>query len=215
MKSFDILKYEKVVENQVKPDLYIKQKTTEQVHIGVGFRTVPIDSPEKYALEVLAAILGGGMSSRLFSEVREKRGLAYYTRTHSEHYQDSGNIVSTAGLDPKRVEEGIEVIMTEYAKFAKGKANITKEELSKAKEYLKGHTVLELEDSRFVAALYAQAELLEKEIETPEELLKKIDAVTLDEVEAVAKKYFVNSGLNLAIIGNFTDRQRFEKLLKL
>jgi predicted Zn-dependent peptidase len=215
MKSFDTLRYKKLDQNQVKPDLYIKHKDTEQVHIALGFRTVPIDSEEKHQLSVLAAILGGGMSSRLFSEVREKRGLAYYVRTSSEHYQDAGNIVSTAGLDPKRLDEGIEVIVNEYSKFAKGEANITKEEFTKAKEYLKGHLVLELEDSRSVAGFYAQAELLEKQIETSEELIKKIDKVTLKEVEDVAKKYFVNETLNLAIIGNFTDRQRFEKLLKL
>ncbi|HYM65127.1 MAG TPA: pitrilysin family protein, partial [Candidatus Sulfotelmatobacter sp.] len=215
MKSFDTLRYEKLVENQVKPSLYIKEKVTEQVHVAVGFRTVDIESKEKHALSVLAAILGGGMSSRLFSEVREKRGLAYYVRTSSEHYQDGGNMVSTAGLDPKRLEEGISVIMEEYSKFAKGKANITKEELSKAKEYLKGHFVLELEDSRSVAALHAQAELLEKQIETPEEAIAKIDRVSLEEVEALAKKYFKEKTLNLAIIGNFSDRQKFEKLLKL
>lgn len=215
MKSFDTLRYEKLDQNQVKPDLNIKHKDTEQVHLAIGFRTVAIDSEEKHALSVLAAILGGGMSSRLFSEVREKRGLAYYVRTSSEHYQDAGNIVSTAGLDPKRIEEGIEVILNEYSKFSKGEASITSEEFTKAKEYLKGHLVLELEDSRSVAAFYAQAELLEKKIETSEELIQKIDKVTLKEVEDVAKKYFVSETLNLAIIGNFTDRQKFEKLLKL
>jgi predicted Zn-dependent peptidase len=132
-------------------------------------------------------------------------------------------LVSTAGLDPKRIDEGIEVIVNEYSKFAKGKANLTKEELLKAKEYLKGHLVLELEDSRSVAAFHAQAELLEKKIETPEELIKQTDKVTLAQVETVAKKYFKESSLNLAIIGNFdpstpsgqATRQRFEKLLKL
>ena len=215
MKSFDTLRYEKLYQNQVKPSLNIKHKETEQVHIAVGFRTVPVDSEEKHPLSVLAAILGGGMSSRLFSEVREKRGLAYYVRTSSEHFQDAGNIVSTAGLDPKRLEEGIAVIIEEYSKFANNKAGLTEKELSKAKEYLKGHLVLELEDSRSVAAFYAQAELLEKQIETTEDLIKKIDKVSLKEIELVAKKYFKNETLNLAIIGNFTDRQKFEKLLKL
>ena len=214
MKSFDTLRHTKLVENQVKPDLTIKQKTTEQVHIGIGFRTVSIDDPKKHALSVLSAILGGGMSSRLFSEVREKRGLAYYVRTSSEHYEDGGNMVSTAGLDPKRVEEGIEVIVEEYAKFANGKANLTQEELNKAKEYLKGHFVLELEDSRSVAAYYAGAEILEKEIEDPVQIMDKIEKVTLEEVEAAAKEFFKENTLNLAVIGNFDDRQRFEKLLK-
>jgi predicted Zn-dependent peptidase len=158
--------------------------------------------------------LGGGMSSRLFSEVREKRGLAYYVRTGSEHYQDVGNLVSTAGLDPKRVEEGISVIVHEYAKISGAKSGISKKELDKAREYLKGHFVLELEDSRSVAGFFGQAEILEKKIETPEEIIAKIDKVTVEDVEAVAKKYFKEQQLNLAIIGNFDDRQRFEKLLK-
>ena len=214
MKPFDIVSYIKQPENQIKPELFIKEKNTEQVHIGIGFRTVSTHNEEKHTLSVLAAILGGGMSSRLFSEVREKRGLAYYVRTGAEHYQDVGNLVSTAGLDPKRIEEGIEVIVGEYAKISGSKSGITKDELSKAKEFLKGHFVLELEDSRAVAALFAQSEILEGEIETPEELIKKIDKVTMEEVEEAAKKYFKQDQLNLAIIGNFPDRQRFEKLLK-
>jgi len=215
MKSFDTLRYEKVIQNQVKPSLSIKHKKTEQVHIAAGFRTVPMESEEKNALSVLAAILGGGMSSRLFSEVREKRGLAYYVRTSSDHYQDAGSLVSTAGLDPRRVDEGISVILEEYAKISGSKSQITKEELSKAKEYLKGHLVLELEDSRSVAGFFAQAELLEKHKETPEELIAKIDKVSLEDVEVAAQKYLKQATLNLAIIGNFEDRQRFENLLKL
>lgn len=214
MTSFDTIRYYKQLEDQLKPALFVQKKVTEQVHIGVGFRTVSIYNEEKHALSVLSAILGGGMSSRLFSEVREKRGLAYYVRTGSEHYQDVGNLVSTAGLDPKRVEEGISVIVHEYAKISGAKSGISKKELDKAKEYLKGHFVLELEDSRSVAGFFGQAEILEKKNETPEEIIAKIDKVTVENVEAVAKKYFKEQQLNLAIIGNFDDRQRFEKLLK-
>lgn len=214
MKRFDTIGYKKLVDNQVKPALTIKHKVTEQVHIGIGFRTVSIDDPQKHALSVLAAILGGGMSSRLFSEVREKRGLAYYVKTGSEYYKDGGNLVSTAGLDPKRVDEGVSVIVEQYAKIAGSNSQISKEELNKAKEYLKGHFVLELEDSRSVAAFYAGAELLEKEIEDPEQVIQKIQKVTLEEVEEVARKFFTESTLNLAVIGNFDNRQRFDKLLK-
>ncbi len=214
MKQFDIVKYERQMENQIKPSLFIKQKKTEQVHIAIGFRTVSIHDKERHILSVLGAILGGGMSSRLFSEVREKRGLAYYVKTNTEHYQDVGNIVSAAGLDPKRIDEGIAVIVQEYAKIASAKPQITDKELKKAKEFLKGHLVLELEDSRAVAGFFAQAELLEKKIETPEELLAKIEAVTIDDISKAAKKYLKTNALNLAIIGNFDNRQRFEKLLK-
>ncbi len=215
MKSFDTLGYEKVVQNQIKPAISIKHKKTEQVHVAVGFRSVSTDDPQKHTLSVLSAILGGGMSSRLFSEVREKRGLAYYVRTSSDHYKDAGSLFSVAGLDPKRVEEGIEVILKEYSKISGSKSGITEEELSKAKEYIKGHFVLELEDSRAVAGFFAQNEVLEKNKETPEEVLARIDKVSLKEVEEAAQKYFKNEGLNLAIIGNFEDRKRFEKLLKL
>ena len=215
MPKFDTLRYKGVVEKQEKPQMLVKQKTTEQVHIAIGFRTVPLNHPDKYSLSVLSAILGGGMSSRLFHEVRERRGLAYYVRTNSEQYQDAGNLVSTAGLDPKRVEEGIKVIVEEYARISSTKSEITKQELNKAKEFLKGHFVLELEDSRSVAGFYSQQELLEKEILNPADLMAKIDKITIEDTEKVAKKYFVKKNLNLAVIGNFTSGQNFEKLLKL
>ncbi|OGH37836.1 MAG: hypothetical protein A3B44_01185 [Candidatus Levybacteria bacterium RIFCSPLOWO2_01_FULL_38_21] len=215
MKKFDTLRYKKVLENQKKPAVYVREKKTEQVHIAIGVRTVPITHKDRYALSILSAILGGGMSSRLFHEVREKRGLAYYVRAQSEHYQDCGTLVSTAGIDPKRVEEAITVILDQYHGIADSKFGVTNRELKKAKEFLKGHLVLEIEDSRAVAGFYAIQELLEKSIDTPSQLIEKIDKVSLSEVAEVAKKYFLNKGLNLAVIGNFTDGQRFEKLLKL
>ncbi len=214
MKSFDTISYKKVLENQNKPALTIKQKDTEQVHIAIGFRTIPLNGKDRHALEVLASILGGGMSSRLFSEVREKRGLAYYVRTSSDHYQDVGTLYSSAGLDKDKVEQGIEVIVAEYAKFGNGKSKLTKEELKKAKEFLKGHLILGLEDSRAVAAFYAQSEILEEKIETPNEIIDKIDKLSVEDIEEVAEKYIKQSTLNLAIIGKFDNRQRFEKLLK-
>lgn len=214
MKSFDILRNSKLVNNQKKARVMLKQKQTEQVHLAVGFKTVGLDNPDKYSLAVLAAILGGGMSSRLFHEVRERRGLAYYVRTTSDQYTDNGTLVSTAGVDPKRVNEAIEVIVAEYAKFAHHKTEVSQKELEKAKEFLKGHFVLEFEDSKAVSVFYAQQEILEEEIESLDEVIKKIDVVTLKDIEKVVKKYFKQDGLNLAIIGNFNNRQSFEKLLK-
>ena len=224
MSKFGTLQYSKVLEVQAKPEVLIKEKKTEQVHIAIGFRTVPLAHKDQYPLSLLAAILGGGMSSRLFHEVREKRGLAYYVRSSSDHYQDCGSLVSMAGVDPKRVEEAIAVILAEYRKIKDKGLMIKKEdELAKSKEFLKGHLVLELEDSRSVAGFYAGQELLEKKIDSPDEVIAKINRVTIDQVEAVAKKYFVEKGLNLAVIGNFPSTgsgqvpsgQRFEKLLKL
>ena len=217
MKSFDIKGYRKVVEKQSKPAVMVKRKKTEQVHVAIGVRTIPLNHKDKYALSILASILGGGMSSRLFHEVREKRGLAYYVRTSSDHYQDSGTLVSTAGVDPKRVDEAITVILDQYHGIATAKSAdpITDKELKKAKEFIKGHLVLEIEDSRAVAGFYGLAEILEDKIETPSEYMEKIDQVTLDEIADAAQNYLVSQTLNLAVIGNFSDGQRFEKLLQL
>lgn len=215
MKSFTTKKPLPLSEKQDKPQVLIKKKQTEQIHIAVGFRTVPLTSQKKYPLSVLAAILGGGMSSRLFHEVREKRGLAYYIRTNSEEYTDAGSIVSNAGIDPKRVVEAIEVIVSEYQKVSSGGMSLSDEELKKAKEFLKGHLVLGLEDSNSVAGFYGHQELLEEKIENPNEIIAHLDSVTREEVEAAGAEFFSEKGLNLALIGNFEDRGKLESLLKL
>lgn len=214
MLPFDFPKAPGVSEKQKTPQVHVKNKKTEQAHLALGFRTVPLNSPQRFALSVLSSVLGGGMSSRLFSEVREKRGLAYYVRAISDHYADAGSFAVTAGIDPKRIDEAITVIISELKDLRDGKKPIKSHELKKAKEYLKGHMVLELEDSRFVSVVYATQELLEDQLKDANEVLKKIDGVTTEDIMKVVKKYFVNSGLNLAVIGDFTDKKRFEKLLK-
>lgn len=214
MKTFATKQHDPIADQQDTPAVLLKQKQTEQIHVALGVRTVPIDSPKRYPLSVLAAILGGGMSSRLFHEVREKRGLAYYVRTSADEYADVGTLVSTAGIDPKRVVEAVEVMVAEYAKVSRGEMHLTDEELNKAKEYLKGHLVLDLEDSRSVASFYAHQELLEKKMDNPDEIIAELDKVTKEDVEAVGKEFFVQKNLNLALIGNFDNRQKLEELLK-
>lgn len=216
MKRFDINGYDKVIENQTKQAVLIKKKKTEQVHMALGVRTVPLEHKDRYALDLLAIILGGGTSSRLFHEIREKRGLAYYVRTSSDNYSDCGTLVSTAGIDPKRIHEAVQVMIEEYRSIKKpGPKEIKPEELKKAKEYVKGHFVLDLEDSRSVASFYAHQELLERHVDNPQEALDKIDAVTMEDVLRVANNYLVTKHLNLAIIGNFANGQHFKKLLEL
>ncbi len=212
MKQFSTPAYVKLQEDQTKAEVLIKQKVTEQVHIALGVRTVPLENAKRYPLSILAAILGGGMSSRLFHEVREKRGLAYYVRTSSDHYQDAGSLVTTAGVDAKRVDEAIKVICEQFQKIKK-ELMPTKEEITKAKEFLKGHLVLELEDSRAVAGFYAHQELLEKEVVSPEEVIEKLDSVSAEDIFSSANE-FLSLPLSLAIIGNFDDKNRFLKLLE-
>ena len=201
-----------VIEGQKDPAVKIHHKKTDQAHFAIGVRTVGItDEKNKYPLTILAAILGGGMSSRLFHEVREKRGLAYYVRTGSENYMDAGHLTTYVGADPKRIDDAIKVVVEEYKKVQK-KGEITEKELAKAKEFVKGHFVLELEDTRAVAVFYGSSWILEKELENPSEVISKVDRVKLSDVIRVAKE-FLSGPLNLAIIGDYQDHNRFKNLL--
>ena len=152
------------------------------------------------------------MSSRLFLEVREKRGLAYYVHSGSEEYHDRGYFVSQAGLRISALEDAIKVIVEQYALMSA--KEVSARELQRAKDFFKGRMVLRLEDSYNVAALYTSQELLEKKIETPEEILTMVEKVTTEDIQKVAKDIFVNQKLNLAVVGPFKQEAKFEKLLK-
>lgn len=210
--TFTITGYKTVTEGQKDPAVKIHHKKTDQAHFAIGVRTVGItDEKNKFPLIALSAILGGGMSSRLFHEVREKRGLAYYVRTGSENYMDCGHFTTYVGSDPKRIDDAISVVVEEYKKV-QDKREITEEELKKAKEFVKGHFVLELEDTRAVAAFYGADWILEKKLEEPADVIKKVDKVKLVDVIRVAKE-FLSRPLNLAIIGDYKNHERFRKLL--
>ncbi len=213
MPQFPTLSALPVKEEQEKPNHFVKEKVTEQVHLALGVRTVALGHPDEHALEVLSTILGGGMSSRLFSEVREKRGLAYYVRTSSDNYTDTGTLVTTAGVDPKRAQDAVKVVLEELEKIKKP-GSVTEEELQRAKEYINGHFVMDLEDSRSVAIYFAHQEILEDELYTPAKNIEMINKVTLADIERVAQKYLTEKTLNFAVIGKF-EADNLESLLKL
>ncbi|MBI3559406.1 insulinase family protein [Candidatus Gottesmanbacteria bacterium] len=194
-------KYLPVAEKQTKSKSLIYYKKTDQAHLCLGVRAYDLNHPDRYALAVLGTILGGNMSSRLFIEVREKRGLAYYVHADSEEFHDCGYFVTQAGLRLADISDAIKVILNEFNKM---KNNLVPEkELRRAKDHARGRMVLGLEDSYRTASFYASQELLRKEIETPEEVLAKIEAVTAEDIQRVAKDIFVNQKLNLAIVGPF------------
>ncbi len=198
-------------DGQKEPQLLVHFKDTQQAHLCLGVRSYNLTHPGRYKLGVLTAILGGGMSSRLFIQVRERRGLAYYVRSSNEEYTDIGNFVTQAGVDVVRIEDSIKVMLEEFTKIKEEK--VSEEEITKAKEFLKGRFILELEDSRNVGALFATTEILENRIQTPEEIIKEIDEVTIDDVQKVAQDIFRQETLNLAIIGPYKEEERFRKLL--
>lgn len=197
---------------QEKPKTLVRYKKTDQAHLIIGFRGNPMGHKDRYAEAVLSAVLGGGASSRLFTEVRERRGLAYAVRTSVSHYLDTGHIATYAGVRLKAINEAIKVIQTEYGKVKKS-AEITNRELSKAKEYLKGHLALSLEDTRNVNDFFGVEQLLIGKNRSPAEVFMGIDKVSIEDVVRVAKVMFKRGKLNLAVIGPFKSQERFEKLL--
>lgn len=207
-------RYQSFKTKQIVPQVKLKSKKEEQAHFILGYLGDGRRYQGRYAQGLLSAILGGGMSSRLWIEVRERRGLAYAVRTSISRYADTGCIGTYAGVDPKKVEEAIKVILDQLYGLVSGKYPITTKEMKNFKEFLKGHLALALEETNDVTAFFSDQVLFMDKVLTPEEIFKKVDAITLDEVNFEAKRLFVPSGLNLAVIGNYNDQSKFKKLLK-
>jgi len=203
----------KVIEKQSKPSILLHHRQTDQTHLCLGVRGYNIFHPQKYVLELLGIILGGMMSSRLFEEIRTKLGIAYYIQTSVSAETDSGYLVTQAGIDNKNIEKAILTILKEYKKISQIK--VPAKELKKAKDCIKGKTILELESSDAQASFYGLQELLEKKILIPEEIFKKIDKVSQNDILKVARDIFQPKKLNLALIGPFKDEEKFKKLLTL
>lgn len=197
---------------QKRPQLNLHFKETEQAHLCLGFPAYSFFDKREYALGLLSIILGGNMSSRLFIEIREKQGLAYFIQSTSSAYHDSGVLVVQAGLDKKRIDLAIRLILQELKKIRK--EGVREKELKSAREFLKGRLILELEDSESVAHWYGRQQLLQNQILTPQQKLKKFFAVTTKDIQKVAWDIIKPEKLNLALIGPFKEKKEFLKLLK-
>lgn len=194
--------------------ILVEFKQTEQAHFILGFPSVPRTDKYRHALSLLGIILGGGMSSRLFSEVREKRGLCYYIHSDTDFYHDTGIFGASAGVDPQRVEEAVQVTVEEFMSLVNSKKPPTEAELRKAKEFIAGKFVLDLEDSESVAQYYGMKQLLLRQVETPDELLKRYMAVTLEDVQCIAQQVIQPEQMRFAIIGPFQKPEQFQKLMR-
>ncbi len=185
------------------PNFLVHQKKSEQAHFILGYRALARTDKRRYVLTLLAAILGGGMSSRLFFEVRERRGLCYYIQSGVEAMAETGYLFNRAGVSPKveKVKEAVTVILEEIAKVAAG--YLRDDEIKRAKEMIKGRLILSLEDSYNTASFYGKRLLLDKELKAPQAIIKEIDRVEKEELEALAKEIFTTRKLNFAIVGPF------------
>jgi predicted Zn-dependent peptidase len=189
----------------------VHTKASDQAHICLGVHSYPLEHPDRYALQVLSTVLGGGMSSRLFTEVRERRGLAYYVYGLNHSYTDAGSLYAQAGVDIKRIDDAVSTIGAEMRKIAS--EPVPSDELEKAKSFAKGRFVLQLETSQGLIMFGLRREVLESKTPDPAEIIAALDDVTTEDVSRVAEDVIARHGLNLAVIGPFDDPARFEKLL--
>ncbi len=199
-------------ESQLNPQVKVSYKDTDQCHLILGARAYDIFDPRRWALGLLATILGGGMSSRLFIRIRDELGLGYYIRAASALSSDHGYFEVSSGVDTKRIHEAVEAIMEELRKARRD--GVTEKELQKAKDFIKGGTLISLESSDEVASFFGLQEVLTRDILTVEQKFSMMDKVTSDDVKKVAEDIFQNKNLNLAVIGPLKDKEGFEKVLK-
>lgn len=201
--------YKKI--RQVGPRVNIFFKKTDQANLVLGVEGYSRNDPKKYIAGVLSTILGEGMSSRLFLQVRERRGLAYHVSANFGAYLDTGAFTVFAGLKLEKIEEGLEVIIAELQRIVNEK--VTDGELKKAKEMIRGRLAIRQESTNFLAEYFGVNFVLDRKIETFDEYLKKINTITTKDIQNIAKELLQKQKYNLQIIGPLKDKSKFEKIL--
>ncbi|MFQ5812044.1 MAG: M16 family metallopeptidase [Anaerolineae bacterium] len=205
--------YRPAEDNQAEPRLRIHHRETEQAHLCLSVPGIPRDHPDRFKLRLLNTVLGEGMSSRLFTEIREKRGLAYSIYSYASGMHDAGAVGVYAGVDPRRIEDAIKAILAEWDRLRQ--ESVAADELAKVKEFVKGRLLLQMEDSFSVAAWLGRQEVLSPEVLTVDEVIEALDAVTAADIQGVAQGLFLGERLNLAVVGPFEEEEEFRELLAL
>ena len=197
---------------QIAQRLIIETRDTEQVHLCLALPGLSLLHPKRFALDLLNIILGEGMSSRLFTEIRDRLGLAYSIHSYVDHLFDSGSVIIYAGVEPKNLKAVIDAILEQLHRLTE---IVPESELSKAKELSKGRLLLRMEDSRNVAGWMGGQEILTKRILSIDQVESIIDAITAEELKQIAQELIVASKLRLAVVGPITSDEPLEELLKL
>ncbi len=188
----------------------VHTKRSDQAHLCLGVPTYPLDHPDRYPLQLLTTVLGGGMSSRLFTEVRERRGLAYYVFATNQSHTDAGALYAQAGVDINRIDEAVSTIVAELKRIAE--ESVPSDELEKSRSFAKGRFVLQLESPQGTIMFGLRREVLEGRAAEPSEVLEGLDVVTAEDVQRVAQDLIADDRLRLALIGPYDDAERFEAL---
>ena len=209
----EAVSYRAAEDDQAEPRLRIHHKETEQAHLCLSVPGIPRGHPDRFKLRLLNTVLGEGMSSRLFTEVREKRGLAYSIYSYVSGMHDTGAVGVYAGVDPSRIEDAIGAVLAEWDRLRQ--ESVPADELTKAKEFIKGRLLLQMEDSFSVAAWCGRQGVLSPEILTVDEVIEAVEAVTVADIQQVAQGLFLGERLNLAVVGPFEDGEGFRELVEL
>jgi len=199
-------------DSQEKVRLHIEFRDTEQVQLCLGVPGLSLLHPDRFAVDLLSIVLGEGMSSRLFTEIRERQGLAYDINSYADHFTDSGAVIVHAGVDPSRFQSALRAILDQLAQL---KEPISETEFVKAKELAKGRLLLSLENSGNVAAWLGAQEMLTNHILTVDEVISLVDSVTAQDLKRVAQQLLIGQRLNLAVVGPVKEEERTAEMLKL
>ena len=194
------------------PRLRIEKKDTEQANLCLALSGLSLLHPKRYTLDLLNVILGEGMSSRLFTEIRDRLGLAYSIHSYVEHFFDTGSVTIHAGVEPKNLPVAIKAILGQLSQL---RELVPEPELTKAKELIKGRLLLRMEDSRSVAGWAGGQEILTGQILSVDQITSIIDAITAEELRQLAQELLIDSQLRLAVVGPVAEDEPLEKLLKL
>jgi len=198
-------------ENYGSDRVFLRTKKTEQSHLVIGVPGVSSQDPRHFVHKLLAVILGGNMSSRMFLNIREAKGMCYYIDTDTDAYLDAGALSTRAGIDQSRLDEAIKLIINEYDKVVEG--GVEQEEVDRAKSYLKGSIILSLEDTEELAHFYGKQKLLYPNIRNIEQYIAEIEKVSKEDIDQLAKELLVHENLKLSVIGNTDNKAGLEGLL--
>lgn len=201
-----------IVLEQSAPRVHCEYKETDQTHVAIGFHGYDALHHKRYAADVLATLLGGSWSARMWDRIRDKMGLAYTVWTSHESYSNRGFLTTYAGVDHKNVEQTLRAALEEYKKIREEK--VSAEELKRVKDYIRGTTLIGLEASNAVASFVGSEEMLTGSPMTVEEVFAKIEAVTSEDLKDVARELFRADRLNLAMIGPQKESALFEQILR-
>jgi predicted Zn-dependent peptidase len=209
----DALDWEPVSENGATgPVVKIERRRSDQSHLCLALPGLSLDDPDRYALSLLNVMLGDGMSSRLFLNLREEQGLAYDVSSSLNHFRDCGSLVVYCGVEPRKAPEAVQAVVSELAGM---RAPAPAAELNKTREFTKGRLLLRMEDTRSVASWLGAQELLLGQVSTIDETVQLIDAVTAEDVARVAGRLLHQDKLRLAVVGPNDGEEELQKLLTL